>query len=210
MERLVSQVARPFSTAELDSNRRLRQTRAVIDPPAVTRTFGRSEITIVTGDITGLAADAIVNAANSAFAHGGGVDGAIRAAAGPELSGEMRRRYPSGTPTGTAVATGAYALPARWVIHAVGPVWGLGGQDKIDLLASAYQSVLEVAEGLGVRTISSPAISAGTFGFPADTAADVALRTVRDHLLGTTEIERVTFVLRSGAFEAFTRRLATI
>ena len=122
----------------------------------------------------------------------------------------MRRRYPSGTPTGTAVATGAYALPARWVIHAVGPVWGAGGQDKLDLLASAYRSILVVADELGARTISTPAISAGTFGFPADVAADVALRTVRDYLIGDTAIERVTFVLRSGGFEAFRRRLGTI
>lgn len=167
-------------------------------------------IAVVEGDITQVAADAIVNAANNAFAHGGGVDGAIRRAGGPELSGEMRRNYPGGTPTGSAVATGAYALPARWVIHAVGPVWGFGGRDKLDLLASAYRSALRVADELGVRTICLPAISAGTFGFPLEAAADVALRTVRDYLLGETGIERVTFVLRSGAVEAFRRRLAAI
>ena len=151
-----------------------------------------------------------MNAANNVFANGGGVDGAIRKAAGPELSGEMRSRYPAGTPTGTAVATGAYALPARWVIHAVGPVWGFGGQDKLDLLASAYRTALHVAVDLGARTICSPAISAGTFGFPVETAADVALRTVRDYVLADTGIERVTFVLREGAFETFRRRLAAI
>jgi O-acetyl-ADP-ribose deacetylase (regulator of RNase III) len=167
-------------------------------------------LAVVEGDITRVPADAIVNAANNAFAHGGGVDGAIRAAAGAEISGELRRRHPEGTPTGTAVWTGAYALPARWVIHAVGPVWGHGGQDKLDLLASAYRHVLRVAHELGARTICAPAISAGTFGFPAETAADVALRTVRDHLLGDTGIERVTFVLRRGAFEAFRRRLGSI
>ncbi len=162
---------------------------------------------ILEGDITRVAEDAIVNAANSAFANGGGVDGAIRAAAGPELSGEMRRRYPAGTPTGSAVATGAYALPARWVIHAVGPVWGLGGQDKH---RAAYRSALRVADELGARTIGAPAISAGTFGFPLETAADVALRAVRDYLLGETRIERVTFVLRPSAVETFRRRLAAI
>lgn len=182
----------------------------MVDPPADTRAFGRSVLAVVQGDVTRVASDAIVNAANNAFAHGGGVDGAIRKAAGPELSGEMRRRYPAGTPTGSAVATGAYALPARWVIHAVGPVWGFGGQDKIDLLASAYRSALLVADELGVRTICSPAISAGTFGFPLETAADVALRTVRAYLLGETDIKRVTFVLRPAAIETFTRRLATI
>ena len=167
-------------------------------------------LAVVEGDITRVAADAIVNAANSAFAAGGGVDGAIRRAAGPELSGEMRRRFPAGTPTGSAVATGAYALPARWVIHAVGPAWGLGGQDKLDLLASAYRSALHVADELGARTICSPAISAGTFGFPLEAAADVALRTARDHLLGETGIERVTLVLRPDAIETFRRRLAAI
>jgi O-acetyl-ADP-ribose deacetylase (regulator of RNase III) len=182
----------------------------MVDPPADTRTFGRSVLAVVEGDITLVAADAIVNAANSAFAAGGGVDGAIRRAAGPELSGEMRRRYPAGIPTGDAVATGAYALPARWVIHAVGPVWAFGGQDKLDLLASSYRSALQVADDLGARTVCSPAISAGTFGFPAETAADVALRTVRDYLLGETGIERVTFVLRPNAIETFRHRLAAI
>jgi O-acetyl-ADP-ribose deacetylase (regulator of RNase III) len=183
---------------------------AVIDQPGESRSFGRSVLAIVNGDITRAPADAIVNAANSAFAHGGGVDGALRAAAGPELSGEMRRHFPAGTPTGTAVATSAYALPARWVIHAVGPVWGFGGQDKLDLLASAYQHALRVADELGARTINTPAISAGTFGFPVETAADVALCAVRDYLLGDTNIERVTFVLRPSAVEAFRSRLATI
>ncbi len=174
------------------------------------RTFGHSTIALVVGDITAIAADAIVNAANSAFAAGGGVDGAIRAAAGPELSGEMRRRYPTGIETGDAVSTGAYGLPARWVIHAVGPVWSGGGQDRLDLLRSAYRSVLAEAERLGARTICSPSISSGTFGFPADTAADVALRTVADHLSGGSTIERVTFVLRDRGYEAFRRRLATM
>jgi O-acetyl-ADP-ribose deacetylase (regulator of RNase III) len=182
----------------------------MVEPPTETRVFARSVLEVLEGDITKVAADAIVNAANSAFAAGGGVDGAIRRAAGPELSGEMRRRYPAGTATGTAMATGAYALPARWVIHAVGPVWGFGGQDKLDLLASAYRHALQVAEELGATTISSPAISAGTFGFPLETAADVALRTVRDYLLGDTHIERVTFVLRSIAVETFRRRLAAL
>lgn len=167
-------------------------------------------LAIVQGDITKVPADAIVNAANNALAHGGGVDGAIRAAAGPGISGELRRRYPTGTPTGTAVWTEAYALPARWVIHAVGPVWGFGGQDKLDLLASSYRHVLQVADELGARTVCSPAISAGIFGFPAETAADVALRTVRDQLLGDTGIERFTFVLRPGAIEHFRRRLASL
>lgn len=180
------------------------------DQPIASRTFGTSVLALVEGDITRLPADVIVNAANSAFAHGGGVDGAIRAAAGPELSGEMRRRYPSGTPTGTAVETAAYALPARWVIHAVGPVWGFGGQDKLDLLASAYRGALCLADELGARTVNLPAISAGTFGFPLEAAADVAVRTVRDHLAGETGPERVTFVLRPSAVRAFGDALARL
>jgi len=180
------------------------------EQPSDSRSFGQSVLALMGGDITRVAADAIVNAANSALAAGGGVDGALRAAAGPELSDEIRRRYPGGTPTGSAVATGAYALPARWVIHAVGPVWGSGGQDKLDLLASAYRNVLLLADELGARTVSSPAISGGIFGFPIETAADVAIRTTRDHLIGKTAIERVTFVLRPDALEAFRRRLAAL
>lgn len=180
------------------------------DQPTDSRLFGRSTLALLIGDITRVPADAIVNAANSAFAHGGGVDGALRAAAGPELSGELRRRYPAGTTTGTAVATGAYALPARWVIHAVGPVWGFGGHEKLDLLAAAYRNALRAADELGARTVSTPAISAGTFGFPIEVAADVALRTVRDYLLGATGIERVTFVVRPEAARAFQDRLAAI
>jgi O-acetyl-ADP-ribose deacetylase (regulator of RNase III) len=180
------------------------------DPPVAARTFGRAVLAVIQGDITRLPADVIVNAANNAFAHGGGVDGAIRRAAGPELSGEMRQRYPAGTPTGTAVATGAHALPARWVIHAVGPVWGFGGQDKLDLLASAYRQALALADELEARTVNLPAISAGTFGFPLETAADVALRSARDHLAGETGLQRVTFVLRPSALRAFVDGLARL
>ena len=180
------------------------------DPPSDERMFGHAVLAVRIGDITQLQADAIVNAANNAFAHGGGVDGALREAAGAELSGEMRLRFPAGTATGTAVATDAYGLPARSVIHAVGPVWGFGGQDKLDLLAGAYRSALRVADELGATTINLPAISAGTFGFPIETAADVALGTVRDHLHGETGIVRATFVLRPTAYEAFRRRLASI
>ncbi len=182
----------------------------MIDRSSASHAVGRSEIVLMTGDITKVAADAIVNAANSAFSYGGGVDGALRKAGGNELSGEMRRRYPMGTPTGTAVSTGAYDLPARWVIHAVGPVWNQGGQDKLDLLASAYASALREADVLGARTVTVPAISAGTFGFPIDATADVTLRTVIAHLEGETGIERVTLVLRGDALDAFRRRLATL
>jgi O-acetyl-ADP-ribose deacetylase (regulator of RNase III) len=122
----------------------------------------------------------------------------------------MRRRYPTGTPTGTAVRTEAHDLPAKWAIHDVGPVWSGGGQDKIDLLAEAYRSSLRIAQELAARTIAMPAISAGTFGFPADTAADLALKAVAAYLGEETGIDRVTFVLRGSALEAFRRRMASI
>jgi O-acetyl-ADP-ribose deacetylase (regulator of RNase III) len=128
----------------------------------------------------------------------------------PPPAQNCRARCGSATPPERRVATNAYALPARWVIHAVGPVWGFGGQEKLDLLTSAYRSALHVAEELGAKSVSMPPISAGTFGFPIDATADVALRTVRDHLLGETQIERVTFVLRGDAVQAFGRRLRTI
>jgi O-acetyl-ADP-ribose deacetylase (regulator of RNase III) len=123
--------------------------------------------------------DAIVNAANSALAGGGGVDGAIHRAGGPTLMSELRERY-QGCPTGSAVVTGAGDLPARWVIHTVGPVWHGGGKGEADLLASCYRRSIEVADGLGVRSIAFPAISTGVFGYPARAAAGVAVRTLRE------------------------------
>lgn len=171
---------------------------------------GRSVVAVVQADITAGPADAIVNAANTAFAAGGGVDGALRAAAGPELSGEMRRRYPMGIPTGSAASTGAYNLPAHWVIHAVGPAWGAGGQDKLDLLRDAYRSLLAEAERLGARPVCSPLIGSGTFGFPAETAADVAVDTVAVHLKGETVITRFTFVVRERGYVAIGHQLSRL
>src|ERR671919_279868 len=112
-------------------------------------TIGEARLEVRIGDITAEAVDAIGNAANEALRGGGGVDGAIHAAAGPGLLEELRRRYPDGTPTGTAVATDAHRLPARWVIHAVGPVWRGGGHGEAGLLAGAYRATLERATELG-------------------------------------------------------------
>src|SRR5437667_263976 len=126
---------------------------------------GGRTLWIARGDITAVTADAIVNAANTRLRGGGGVDGAIHAAGGPAILAELRERYPNGTPVGTAVATSAGELPARWVIHAVGPNWKAGQTDPI-LLAGAYRSAFEVAERLGARTVAAPAISLGIFGFP--------------------------------------------
>ncbi len=118
--------------------------------------FGQASLAIVLGDITAIAADAIGNAANSSLSGGGGVDGAIHAAGGPAIMAELRRRFPGGTPTGTAVATTAGSLPARWVIHAVGPVWGGGRSGEAELLAAAYRSAVRLADDLGA-TLVDPA-----------------------------------------------------
>jgi O-acetyl-ADP-ribose deacetylase (regulator of RNase III) len=142
---------------------------------------------ILRADITTLAVDAIVNAANEALRGGGGVDGAIHRAAGPELL-EACRRYP-GCATGEAVLTPGFRLPARYVIHTVGPVWRGGGQGEPALLERAYRSVFRVARERGdIRTIAFPAISTGVYGYPRPAAAAIALRVMREH---EGEFERI-------------------
>jgi O-acetyl-ADP-ribose deacetylase len=152
-------------------------------------------IELVQGDITKQEADAIVNAANSSLLGGGGVDGAIHRAGGPAILDECRRL--GGCETGDAQPTTAGDLPARHVIHTVGPVWRGGGQGEDELLASCHRRSLEVAAALGCRTIAFPAISTGAFGFPIERAARIALTTTRDELERHPAIERVTFVLFS-------------
>jgi O-acetyl-ADP-ribose deacetylase len=154
-------------------------------------------VELILGDITTERLDAIANAANEALRGGGGVDGAIHRAAGPGLLEELRRRYPNGTPTGTAVETGGHDLPARWVLHAVGPIWSGGGEGEEALLAGAYRSCLRLADELGARSVGFPAISMGIYGYPADEGALVAVRTVAEHLRGETAVELVRFVLFS-------------
>lgn len=131
------------------------------------------------GDITTLAVDAIVNAANETLLGGGGVDGAIHRAAGPDLLAECRRI--GGCPTGEARITGGYRLPARHVIHTVGPVWRGGHAGEDDMLASAYRNSLLLAQAHDLAGIAFPAISTGIYGFPADRAACIAVRAIRGH-----------------------------
>jgi O-acetyl-ADP-ribose deacetylase len=161
-------------------------------------------IVLFEGDITREHVDAIVNAANSSLMGGGGVDGAIHRRGGPAILEECKRiraiDYPDGLPVGKAVATTAGDLPARWVIHTVGPVHSKS-EDRSGLLASCHTEALRVADALGARTVAFPAISTGVYGYPLDAAAPVAIRAVRQ---ARTQVDEVRFVLFDrAAYEAF-------
>ena len=154
------------------------------------------KITLVAGDITKIEADAIVNAANSSLLGGGGVDGAIHRAGGPEILEACRviRNRQGGCHTGDAVITTAGKLPARYVIHTVGPVWNGGSQKEAELLKRAYQSSFQLARQHDIRTIAFPSISTGIYRFPKQKAADIALAAMREALAENPALEEVKIV----------------
>ena len=157
--------------------------------------IGTKTLRLERADITTLAVDAIVNAANEGLAPGGGVCGAIHRAAGPDI---WRQCQAIGTtPTGQAAITTGGLLPARYVIHAVGPIWQGGGHDEEGLLASAYRSSLRIAEHEGLASVAFPSISTGIYGFPIERAAPIALRAVAEHLAHADSPQEVTFALFS-------------
>ncbi len=149
-------------------------------------------ISVVEGDITKQVVDAIVNAANSTLLGGGGVDGAIHRAAGPELLEECRRI--GGCPTGEARITRGYSLPAKWIIHTVGPVWRDGRHGEDGLLANCYRNSLALAAQHGIRSIAFPSISTGAYGFPLDRAAQIAISEIKAFLQGNASIEQILVV----------------
>jgi O-acetyl-ADP-ribose deacetylase (regulator of RNase III) len=155
------------------------------------RQIGAARFEIVVADITTLAVDAIVNAANNSLLGGGGVDGAIHRAAGPELLAECRAL--GGCATGDAKVTKGYRLPARHVIHAVGPVWQGGGEGEDALLASCYRRAVELCEATSLTSVAFPAISTGVYRFPPERAAGIAVGTAADALLAAPAVSRVIF-----------------
>jgi O-acetyl-ADP-ribose deacetylase (regulator of RNase III) len=152
----------------------------------------KHRIQIVEGDITKQEVDAIVNAANTSLLGGGGVDGAIHRAAGPELLEETRKI--GGCPTGEARVSKGYRLPAKWVIHTVGPVWRGGHRNEEDLLARCYRNCFKAAQDLGIKTMAFPGISTGVYGFPMEKATEIALGEAKAFLKTNETLEKVVFV----------------
>ena len=164
------------------------------------------EVTVVQGDITEQQVDAVVNAANRAMRGGGGVDGAIHRAGGPEVLADCERRFPDGLATGEAGWTTAGAMPARWVIHVVGPNYTAGERDR-SLLTGCYARALAVADGLGARMVAFPLVSAGIYGWPKDDAVDAAVETLRTT---PTEVREARLVAYDATtYERIAQRLPT-
>jgi O-acetyl-ADP-ribose deacetylase len=168
-----------------------------------------SRITVIAGDITQQRVEAVVNAANTTLLGGGGVDGAIHRAAGPALLAECRAL--GGCATGQAKITRGHKLPARWVIHTVGPVWQDGSQGEAELLASCYRSCFALVERHGIKTVAFPAISTGVYGFPLDRAAQIAVRETKTFLERNQSVEKVILVcfgaIALGIYEAALREI---
>jgi O-acetyl-ADP-ribose deacetylase (regulator of RNase III) len=167
-----------------------------------------NRLSIEQGDITRVDADAIVNAANSSLLGGGGVDGAIHRAAGPELLAECRTL--GGCPTGEARITRGYRLPARWVIHTVGPIWNGGREGEDDLLASCYRSCFGLVQEHGLRTIAFPCISTGVYGFPMDRAARIAVREIGAHLEVSPDAEARIVCFSPDAYQTHVEALREV
>jgi O-acetyl-ADP-ribose deacetylase (regulator of RNase III) len=167
------------------------------------KTLLANRVVVKVGDITKEPVDAIVNAANGTLMGGGGVDGAIHRAGGPDIlkeCKEIRRvQYPDGLPTGQAVITTAGRMPAKHVIHTVGPVYGSGGKDKAELLAACYRNSLKLATDHGLKTIAFPAISTGVYGYPQDEAAKVSSTAIEYFLKNDTSIQEVRLVFFSSS-----------
>lgn len=165
------------------------------------RRFLRGRVVVKVGDITKEDVDAVVNAANGSLMGGGGVDGAIHRAGGPEIleqCKEVRRtQHPDGLPTGQAVMTGAGKMAAKYVIHTVGPVYGRGGKEKAEQLAACYRNCLSVAADKGVKTVAFPAISTGAYGYPLDEAAHVSSQAVHKFLSSDSSVKEVRLVFFS-------------
>ncbi len=173
--------------------------------------LGPCRMELVQGDITQQHVDAIVNAANSALAGGGGVDGAIHDVGGPSIMEETQTKFPAGCLTGSAVATGAGNLPARFVFHAVGPIWKGGRNNEAELLAGACRACLKLAVEHGCESIAFPAISAGAYGYPLDMAAANLVKTTMDFVRWHQKPSLVRFVLfDQGTFGAFARAVEAV
>ncbi len=174
---------------------------------------GKAKIRIVKGDLTEIATEVIVNAANSTLLGGGGVDGAIHRKGGPKILEECRQIrqtvYPNGLPTGQAVMTSGGNLKAKFVIHTVGPVWHGGGRGEPEQLSHAYRNSLELAVENGLKTIAFPSISTGAYGYPVEQASTIALRSTREFLETTDSLDLVMFVLFSDFDLAIYRKAAS-